>query len=58
MLLTELVTYGGKPYEGMTNAEVVDTVKKGQRMARPPGCPEGLYQIMLDCWKEVRCTLQ
>jgi fyn-related kinase len=53
ILLTEIVTYGAKPYEGLTNAEVVEKVKKGQRMDKPPGCPDGLYKIMLECWKEV-----
>ena len=53
VLLTELVTYGAKPYEGLSNPEVVSLVKKGQRMDRPPGCPETLYAIMLECWKEV-----
>ena len=53
VLLTEIITYGSKPYEGLTNAEVVDMVRKGKRMDKPPGCPEGLYAIMLECWREV-----
>ena len=26
-------------------------VEQGYRMPPPPGCPDPLYQIMLDCWK-------
>nr|BAF02920.1 protein tyrosine kinase src [Monosiga ovata] len=51
VLLTELVTYGRVPYPGMTNAEVLQQVERGYRMPAPPGTPESLYQIMLDCWK-------
>eukprot|EP00048_Salpingoeca_helianthica_P011850 m.171858 g.171858 ORF g.171858 m.171858 type:complete len:528 (+) comp15292_c1_seq2:127-1710(+) len=51
ILLTELVTYGRVPYPGMTNAEVLQQVERGYRMPAPPGTPESMYQIMLDCWK-------
>ena len=51
VFLTELVTHGHDPYPGMTNDEVLVQVKQGYRMPPPPGCPDSLYQIMLDCWK-------
>ena len=41
----------------MTNAEVLQQVERGYRMPSPPGNPEALYAIMLDCWKAV-CFLQ
>jgi len=50
ILLTELVTCGRIPYPGMTNAEVLHQVEHGYRMPCPPGCPERLYDIMLECW--------
>ena len=53
ILLAELVTYGRIPYPGMTNAEVLQQVERGYRMPSPPGTPEALYEIMLDCWKSV-----
>lgn len=37
---------------GMTNAEVLHQVEHGYRMPCPPGCPKGLYEIMLECWKK------
>ena len=52
ILLSEVVTYGGVPYPGMTDAEVLKRLDgDGYRMPIPPGCPETMYQIMLDCWK-------
>jgi fyn-related kinase len=51
ILLTELVTYGRIPYPGMSNAEVLNQLQRGYRMPCPPGTPEGLYNIMLMCWK-------
>lgn len=50
ILLTELVTFGRLPYPGMTNAEVLHQVEHGYRMPTPPGCPQPLYEIMLECW--------
>nr|BAG55494.1 protein tyrosine kinase [Monosiga ovata] len=51
VLMMELLTYGTKPYEGMKNKEVVQKLAEGYRMPSPRGCPEGLYKIMMDCWK-------
>ena len=51
ILLTELITKGRIPYPGMTNGEVLAKLDQGYRMPCPPGCPEPLYALMLDCWK-------
>eukprot|EP00035_Acanthoeca_spectabilis_P021685 m.439610 g.439610 ORF g.439610 m.439610 type:complete len:672 (-) comp18403_c0_seq1:923-2938(-) len=51
VLVAEIVTYGKKPYLGLSNKEVVSKIDEGYRMEKPQGCPEGLYNIMLDCWK-------
>ena len=51
VFLTELVTHGRVPYPGMTDDEVVALVKQGYHMPCLPGCPDPLYQIMLECWK-------
>ncbi|KAJ8033873.1 Tyrosine-protein kinase Src42A [Holothuria leucospilota] len=51
VLLTEIITYGRIPYPGMTNKEVLDSLERGYRMPCPPGCPNQLYEIMLECWK-------
>ena len=51
ILISELITHGWIPYPGMTNGEVLANVEQGYRMPPPPGCPDHLYQVMLDCWK-------
>ena len=40
------------PFAGMTNAEVLHQVEHGYRMPCPPGCPNALYDIMLECWNK------
>uniref|UniRef100_A0AAY4ACC7 Tyrosine-protein kinase n=1 Tax=Denticeps clupeoides TaxID=299321 RepID=A0AAY4ACC7_9TELE len=52
ILLTEIVTYGRIPYPGMSNPEVIQNLERGYRMPRPDNCPEGLYNVMHECWNE------
>ena len=32
--------------------EILDFLKKGHRLRKPPMCPEYIYDLMLDCWFE------
>ena len=52
ILIYELVTHGHSPYPGMSNAQVTSALKTGYRMPCPHDCPEQLYEIMTDCWKD------
>ena len=52
ILLYELITYGRFPYPGMNNAQVLEALLVGYRMPCPMGCPEQLYEIMKECWKD------
>ena len=52
ILLVELVTRGSEPYPDLKNADVKERLEQGYRMPPPPGCPDPLYQIMMDCWKQ------
>ena len=52
ILLYELITYGTSPYPGMTDAEVIEALQTGYRMPCPNGCPEQLYDIMKECWRD------
>ena len=52
ILLYELITYGRFPYPGMNNAQVLDALQNGYRMPCPMGCPEQLYEIMRECWRD------
>ncbi|CAH1253438.1 tyrosine-protein kinase Fyn-like isoform X2 [Branchiostoma lanceolatum] len=61
ILLTELVTHGKIPYPGMMNREVLDQVERGYRMPQPQGCPDSLYNLMLQTWardEETRPTFE
>ncbi|NP_001274717.1 tyrosine-protein kinase STK [Hydra vulgaris] len=52
ILMAEIVTKGRIPYPGMTNAQTIAEVEKGYRMPIMPGCPEPLYNIMLQTWNK------
>lgn len=50
VLMWEVFTCGKMPYGRSTNAEVVDKVQRGQRLARPGVCTRDVYAIMKSCW--------
>ena len=52
ILLYELITYGRFPYPGMNNRQVLEALQTGYRMPCTMGCPEPLYEIMRECWKD------
>ena len=52
IVIYEVLTYGRFPYPGMTNEQVLEALQQGYRMPRPVGCPDKLYDIMTDCWRE------
>ena len=51
IVLYEIITYGKPPYHGMTDAEVEQQIRQGYCMFQPMGCPDKLYDIMLNCWQ-------
>ena len=32
--------------------EILDFLRKGHRLSKPPLCPEYIYDLMLDCWHD------
>ena len=36
----------------MTNAQTLEAIQQGYRMPPPQNCPDKLYNVMLDCWRE------
>ena len=52
IVLYEIMTYGEVPYPGMSNPEVLGKIQKGYRMECPTNCPQDVYNLMLECWKE------
>ncbi|XP_056620249.1 tyrosine-protein kinase SRK2 [Triplophysa dalaica] len=53
ILLYEIFTFGQMPYPAMTNNQVIKKLSTGYRMPCPVNCPNYLYEIMTECWKEV-----
>ncbi|XP_050405188.1 tyrosine-protein kinase receptor Tie-1 [Patella vulgata] len=51
VVVFEIVTFGGNPYPGINNKDLLQELKKGYRMEKPENCSQELYDIMLDCWK-------
>lgn len=45
----ELMTFGGKPYDGIPNREIPDILEKGERLAQPPTCTIDVYMVMVKC---------
>ncbi|XP_075463320.1 receptor tyrosine-protein kinase erbB-4 isoform X3 [Ascaphus truei] len=46
----ELMTFGGKPYDGIPTREIADLLEKGERLPQPPVCTIDVYMVMVKCW--------
>ncbi|KAI8505048.1 Endothelial cell-specific molecule 1 [Branchiostoma belcheri] len=59
VLLWEIATGGEEPdyrqeliQQSCPNGGLVGILRKGYRLQKPPGCPDGLYDVMTSCWQE------
>jgi serine/threonine protein kinase len=50
--LWEIATLGATPYPTIGNDELLQKLIEGYRMPKPFNCPNEVYEVMLDCWKE------
>ncbi|KAL5491596.1 hypothetical protein EMCRGX_G016911 [Ephydatia muelleri] len=50
-VLYEIWSLGFKPFETISNAEVVEKINAGYRLPPPPGCPLLIYETMIHCWQ-------
>jgi serine/threonine protein kinase len=50
MVLYETWSVGLKPFQNLSNADVIARLQNHQCQAPPPGCPRAVYSIMVDCW--------
>ncbi|KRX23543.1 Protein roller-3 [Trichinella nelsoni] len=50
VLLWEVMTLGKQPYSGRSNWDVLNYVRIGGRLEKPPSCPIEMFEIMLACW--------
>jgi serine/threonine protein kinase len=48
--LWEVMTLAQLPYPGRQNHEVMPLLKKGERLEKPPECPQEIYDLMYKCW--------
>uniref|UniRef100_UPI00358DDC9F epidermal growth factor receptor-like isoform X2 n=1 Tax=Myxine glutinosa TaxID=7769 RepID=UPI00358DDC9F len=46
----ELMTFGGKPYEGIPAREIPELLENGERLPQPPICTIDVYMILVKCW--------
>ncbi|KAK3765701.1 hypothetical protein RRG08_026177 [Elysia crispata] len=48
----EVFTYGQKPWCELSIPEMVTKIENGERLPCPQGCPESIYQLMVEgCWR-------
>jgi hypothetical protein len=50
VLLYEIWSLGQRPFDHISNYEMMDKVECGYRLPPPPGCSRPLYHLMIDCW--------
>ena len=50
VFLSELFTYGGKPYPEMKADDVRKFVLNKRKMSQPSKCPKEVYKLMKDCF--------
>ncbi|XP_061547336.1 receptor tyrosine-protein kinase erbB-4-like isoform X3 [Phycodurus eques] len=46
----ELMTFGGKPYDGISTRDIPDLLEKGERLPQPPICTIDVYMVLVKCW--------
>ena len=50
VVLWEVFTFGARPYDKLSNAQVVQSILNGKFLPQPDRCPESVYILMLKCW--------
>ena len=50
MVLYEIWSVGRKPFEHLTNQEVIDNISSKMCHPPPPGCTRAIYTVMVGCW--------
>ncbi|XP_074515716.1 receptor tyrosine-protein kinase erbB-4 isoform X2 [Sebastes fasciatus] len=46
----EVMTFGGKPYDGISTRDIPDLLEKGERLPQPPISTIDVYMVMVKCW--------
>ncbi|XP_066030682.1 tyrosine kinase receptor Cad96Ca-like [Pocillopora verrucosa] len=51
IVLYEIFTVGGIPYEGWSQSTTMKNIEEGYRLPKPEHIDDSLYAVMLNCWK-------
>eukprot|EP01119_Soliformovum_irregulare_P014107 TRINITY_DN3829_c0_g1_i1.p1 TRINITY_DN3829_c0_g1~~TRINITY_DN3829_c0_g1_i1.p1 ORF type:complete len:780 (-),score=197.66 TRINITY_DN3829_c0_g1_i1:108-2447(-) len=51
IVMWEMYSQGQTPYPGMSNDDAVNSVMEGHRLESPQGCPQPVYDLMMECWQ-------
>ncbi|ESO82631.1 hypothetical protein LOTGIDRAFT_109151 [Lottia gigantea] len=49
VLIYEIITFGSFPYQGLSNNQVLEYVKTGNKLVMPNGCPGPVYDFLNWC---------
>jgi len=52
ILMWEVFSNGERPYAAFDDADIVPELARGQRLPRPAGCPEPIFNLMVACWSQ------
>ena len=50
VLLYEIITFGSFPFQGLSNNQVLETVKSGTTLSIPSGTKPQLSTLLTSCW--------
>lgn len=51
VLLWEIFSSADLPWNDLPDASIMPHIRERGKLVSPPGCPEDIYLLMLDCWK-------
>ncbi|CAH3162892.1 unnamed protein product, partial [Pocillopora meandrina] len=51
IVLYEIFTVGGIPYDGWSQSTTMKKIEEGYRLPKPEHIDDSLYAVMLSCWK-------
>lgn len=52
VLMWEVFTFGNRPFDKLTNAQVVQHILNEKFLPRPEKSPESVYKLMINCWSK------
>jgi serine/threonine protein kinase len=56
VLIWEILTEGDAPYQDVDNtmSAMIQHLSTGDRLEQPPDCPDSLWAVISQCWRETR----